>query len=495
MGKDVRHVRVAIVGTGFSGLGMAIQLKRRGEDDFVVLERASDVGGTWRDNTYPGAACDIRSDLYSFSFAPKPDWSRRYGSQTEILDYLRDTAREFGVLPQIAFDTELERADWDDSLARWNLITSRETFTADVLIAGHGPLIEPVWPKIPGLETFAGARFHSARWKHDVPLKGKRIAVIGTGASSIQLVPELSKVAGELAVFQRTPAWIIPRGDGPTSQRRRTLFRRFPVLQRVSRRWIFRMAEVRFLGFRSALVARAFQVFATQFRNSQVRDPELRRKLAPDYRVGCKRILISSNFYPALSKPNVELVTEPIVRIDGSALVTADGSRREFDVLVCGTGFDATHPPIARVIHGRSGETLAEAWRSRMSALRGTAIAGFPNLFLLVGPNTNLGHNSMIYVIEAQLDYVLGALKLLAESGARSIEARPEAQDAYNRRLQHDFENSVWTTGGCTSFYLDETGRNTTLWPHRASAFRKSVGQIREDEYTLDRRTREVTHA
>jgi cation diffusion facilitator CzcD-associated flavoprotein CzcO len=481
-----RHVRVAIVGTGFAGLGMAIQLMRHGENDFVVLERASDVGGTWRDNTYPGAACDIRSDLYSFSFAPNPDWSRRYGPQKEIQAYLRSTAERFGVLPQILFGAELTRAEWDGSC--WLITTSVESFTADVLVAGHGPLIEPVWPSIPGLASFAGPRFHSARWNHEVDLTGKRIAVIGTGASTIQFVPELQKVAARVTVFQRTPPWIIPRGDRPTSELRRRLFRRFPLLQRASRGWIFRMAEIRFIGFRSRPVGRAFQAVARRFLASQVPDAELRAKLTPDYRIGCKRILISSDFYAALGEENVDLVTSPIARIEPTEILTADGTRREFDVLVCGTGFDATRPPIAKLIHGSDGRSLDTTWSQHMSALRGTTIAGFPNLFLLVGPNTALGHNSIVYIIEAQLDYVLEALKLMDARDARSIEPRPAAQDAYNRDIQRDLAGSVWITGGCTSFYLDATGRNTTLWPHRASSFRRRLRHFDPDEYVIETR-------
>jgi cation diffusion facilitator CzcD-associated flavoprotein CzcO len=479
----MRHVRVAIVGTGFAGLGMAIQLRRHGEDDFVVLERAGDVGGTWRDNTYPGAACDIRTDLYSFSFAPNPDWSRKYGPQAEIQAYLRRTAEQFGVTSHIVFGAELTRAQWTGS--GWRLETPRETLTADVLVAGHGPLIEPVWPSIPGLETFAGPRFHSARWDHTAALEGKRIAVIGTGASAIQFVPELQKVAGRLAVFQRTPAWIIPRGDAPTTQRRRAAFRRFPLLQRVSRAWIFRMAELRFLGFRSKPVGGLFERVAKGFLARQIVDADLRARLTPDYRIGCKRILISSSFYPALGKPNVELVTSAITRIDGEALLTADGERREFDILVCGTGFDATRPPIAKVIFDESGHSLDDAWSEHMSALRGTTVAGFPNLFLLVGPNTALGHNSIVYIIEAQLDYVLKALDLMKSKHVGAIQPLPSAQDAWNARMQRDLGGSVWNSGGCTSFYLDATGRNTTLWPHRAAGFRRALSTFDPTEYEL----------
>jgi cation diffusion facilitator CzcD-associated flavoprotein CzcO len=481
-----QHVRVAIIGTGFAGLGMACQLTRHGIDDFVLIERASDVGGTWRDNTYPGSACDIRSDLYSFSFAPNPDWKFRYGRQPEILDYLRSIAHRFGLNSRIRFDSELESAEWDQAASLWRIRTSRESFTASVLVSGHGPLIDPVWAAIPGLESFDGDRFHSARWNHGVDLAGRRIAVIGTGASAIQFVPQLQKVAGSLAVFQRTPPWIVPRGDRPTSRTRRSLFRRFPALQRAARAAVFRSAEARFAGFRYKRVGGLFQGLATRHLNSQVQDPGLRAKLAPTYRIGCKRILISDDFYPSLTEDNVELVTDTIASIDGNAVITADGTRREVDVLIGGTGFNATEPPIARVVRGKNGETLAEAWSPHMEALRGTMVAGFPNLFLIVGPNTALGHNSIVYIIEAQLDYILQALTELEASGARSIEPHTAAQAAYNHKLQADLSDSVWISGGCTSFYLDSTGRNTTLWPHRAARFRRSIRTFRRSEFAFD---------
>lgn len=483
----MRHTRIAIIGTGFAGLGMAIQLIRGGENDFIVIERADDVGGTWRDNTYPGAACDIRTDLYSFSFAPNPDWTRRYGKQPEILAYLQRTAEKFGVYPHVLFGTEFERADWSDAEGRWSIRTSKETFTADVLISGHGPLVEPSWPAIPGLDTFSGTRFHSARWNHDVDLAGTRVAVIGTGASAIQFVPELQKVVGELTVFQRTPAWIVPRGDRPASERRRRWFRRYPLLQNVSRRWIFGLAEARFAGFSNRRVGAMMERLATSFLDGQVNDPQLRAKLTPDYRIGCKRILISSTFYKAIVKPNVSLITELIERVEGNTIVTADGGRHEVDVLVGGTGFNATRPPVAGLIHTSDGVSLADTWSPHMQALHGTAVAGFPNLFLLVGPNTALGHNSIVYIIEAQIDYVLGALRFMSASEVRAIQPRPEAQDDYNRGIQNGFVGSVWTSGGCTSYYLDEGGRNTTLWPKRAARFRRSVRRFDPTDYSIQR--------
>jgi cation diffusion facilitator CzcD-associated flavoprotein CzcO len=483
--KTPRNVRVAIVGTGFGGLGMAIQLRRHGIDDFLVIERADEVGGTWRDNTYPGAACDIRSDLYSFSFFPKPDWANHYAQQPEILDYLKSSARAFDIYPQILFGAELQAAAWDDHESVWRVQTSRGSFTASVLVAGHGPLIDPKWPAIPGLESFTGPRFHSAQWDHDVDLSAATIGVIGTGASSIQFVPELQKIASRVTVFQRSAPWILPRPDAATSARRRLLFARMPVVQRAVRSWIFSRAELQFAGFRYAVVGKAIESLALRFLKSAVDDPELRAKLTPKFRLGCKRILISSAFYRAIGKPNMELVTDPIVSISGDTVTTADGTDRHFDVLICGTGFNATRPPIARLLRGRGGVLLAERWSPHMSALRGTTVQDFPNLFLLVGPNTALGHNSIIYIIEAQIGYVLQALAAMDRSGAAAIDPTPRAQAGYNQRLQRDLSEAVWSTGGCTSFYLDDAGLNTTLWPHRAALFRRTVSRFRSTEYAF----------
>ncbi|MEF2977375.1 flavin-containing monooxygenase [Subtercola sp. YIM 133946] len=483
----MRHVRVAIIGAGFAGIGMACQLVRAGIDDFCVLERAGEVGGTWRDNTYPGAACDIRSDLYSFSFAPNPDWEHSYGRQPEILDYLRRVAAVYELGDRVQLHCEMLRAEWVDRQSHWRIQTTRETFTADVLVSGAGPLIDPVWPGIPGLHTFTGPAFHSAHWNHGVELAGQRIAVIGTGASAIQFVPELQKVAAQVTVFQRSAPWIIPRNDHPTSTLRRRVFRRAPIVQAASRRLIFAEAETRFAGFRSRTIGSAFQAFATRYLHSQVADPGLRDALTPDFRIGCKRILISSDYYSALSHPNVDLVTAPIDHVTGANVVTADGVERPFDILVAATGFNATHPPVADLIVGRYGETLRATWEPHMSALRGTTVADFPNLFLLVGPNTVLGHNSIVYIIEAQIDYVLQALAGMAELGARSVEPTPNAQERYNRSVQSTLRRSVWSTGGCSSYYLDSGGRNTTIWPHRASAFRRAVHRFDPAEYDIVR--------
>jgi cation diffusion facilitator CzcD-associated flavoprotein CzcO len=480
-----RSVRIAIIGSGFAGLGMACQLRRHGIDDFVVLERGSEVGGTWRDNTYPGAACDIRSDLYSFSFAPNPEWTRTYGQQAEILEYLRSVADNFDVRSRILFGQEVERADWSDEDARWTITTSAESIEAQILISGAGPLIEPVWPKVDGLSSFAGPAFHSARWDHEAGLAGARIAVIGTGASAIQFVPELQKVAGSVTIFQRTPAWIVPRSDRAVSRFRQAMFRQVPLAQRVSRAWIFVSAEARFLGFRWPAVGRVFRAVALRLMRSQVADPELRDKLTPRYRIGCKRVLVSSDFYPALAQPNVELVDQAVSRIDGTTVYSADGTARGFDVLIAATGFNATEPPMARFVRGQDGQLLADVWSPHMSALRGTTVAGFPNLFLLVGPNSVTGHNSVVYIIESQIAYVLRAIAAMDGAGANVMSTRQEAQDAYGSGIQAALASSVWTTGGCASYYLDSTGRNTALWPRSASAFRRSVRRFHPDEFTL----------
>jgi len=505
------HADLAIIGTGFAGLGMAARLTERGDHDFVIIERANDVGGAWRDNTYPGATCDVRSDVYSFSFAPNPAWTSSYAKQPEILDYLRSTADRLGLREKVMFGTELERAQWDASAKLWRLTLSTaggvegnasvRELTARVLVSGAGPLVEPNWPAIPGLESFAGPRFHSARWRHDVDLTGKRVAVIGTGASAIQFVPEVQKVAGQVTVFQRSAPWVMAKAEHPTSERRRERFAARPAAQQRSRELQYLQAEANFLGFKFAAVGAAAQQQALAHLRKHVADPALRAKLTPDYRMGCKRVLLSNGWYPAVAALNAHVVTDAIVRIEGpggeapdgagsvsgagggpagGVIVTADGTRREFDVLIAGTGFHTTDPPIAEKLFDANGTSLAMAWSPHMTALRGTTVAGFPNLYLLIGPNTVLAHNSMVAIIEAQLGYVLQALDA-APGGV--LDTLPAAQRAYTDRVQRDFDHSVWTTGGCSSYYIDANGRNTTIWPHSVGAFRRTVARFRREEY------------
>jgi len=475
-------VRVAIIGAGFSGIGMACGLLRTGVTEFVVLERGREVGGTWRDNVYPGAACDIPADLYSFSFAPNPDWSHRYPRQAELLAYLREVADRFGVTPHIAFGTEVTSAEWDEVERQWTIATDTATWTADVLVSGAGPFVDPAWPAIPGFDAFDGPRVHTARWDPSLELAGRTVAVLGTGASAIQLVPELRRRGARVLVVQRTAPWVVPRHDPATTERRRRSFRRAPWRQRVARALVFARQELNFPAFAIPLIGRIAEGSYRRRLRREVAEPALRERLTPRFRIGCKRILISSDWYPALVSPEVELLTEAVERIEGDAFVTADGSRHRADVLVAATGFHVTSPPIAARIRAR-GAALAERWTPHGSALRGTTVSGFPNLFLLIGPNTALGHNSMVYVIEAQIRYVLQALDRLDGRGARTLEATPEAERAYGDRLDRALSRSVWQRGGCVSYYQAADGANSTIWPHSAAAFGRAVARLHPREY------------
>lgn len=480
-----QHVRVAIVGAGFSGLGMAIRLKQQGNDDFFVLERAEDVGGTWRDNSYPGCACDVPSHLYSFSFAPNPDWTRTFSPQREIWDYLRRCAKRFGVGPYIRWGEEVHDASWDEDNQVWRLITTRGQLTAAVLVLGNGPLSEPALPPIPGLDRFAGTLFHSARWDAGHNLTGERVAVIGTGASAIQFVPHIQPRVGHLALFQRTPPWILPRGDRPISARRRAVFRALPLAQRLARAAIYWQRELGVLGlaYRPSLM-RAPERLALKHLAAQVADPALRAKLTPHYTMGCKRILLSDDFYPALSRDNVEVVTDRIREVRTASVVTEDGVERATDTIIVATGFHVTDMPLAQCVRGRDGRTLADAWRDGPRAYLGATVAGFPNLFLLIGPNTGLGHTSMVYMIESQLAYILNCLRVMDRRGVRAVEVLPAAQAAFNDELQRRMRGTVWASG-CASWYLDAGGRNSTLWPGFTWEFRRRTRRFDQAAYTL----------
>ncbi|HEX8559484.1 MAG TPA: NAD(P)/FAD-dependent oxidoreductase [Pyrinomonadaceae bacterium] len=477
------HARVAIIGSGFGGLGAAIRLRQRGEEDFLVFERAGEVGGTWRDNSYPGCACDVQSHLYSFSFAPNPGWTRSYSAQPEIWDYLRRCARDFGVLPHVRFNHEVREAAWDDDAQLWRVETSRGTYTASVLVMASGALSEPRVPEIPGLGGFEGRSFHSARWAHDYDLRGKRVAVIGTGASAVQFVPEIQPLVSRLHVFQRTPPWVMPRTDRPFSERERELFRRFPALQRAARAGIYAFRELFVFGFRHLRLSRLIRRVALRHLAKAVSDPALRARLTPDYDIGCKRILVSNDYLPALTRPNVELVTAPVREARARSIVDGEGVERPVDAIIFGTGFRVTDQPLAGRVRGRGGVTLEEVWRGSPRAHLGTTVAGFPNLFILLGPNTGLGHTSVVYMIEAQIELLLGALDYMGRSGAAEFEPRPEAQAAYVAEVDRRMRGTVWTTGGCASWYLDRTGRNSTLWPDFTWRFRRRLARLDPAEY------------
>ncbi|GAB3351390.1 flavin-containing monooxygenase [Modestobacter lapidis] len=478
------EVGVAVIGAGFAGLGLAIRLRQRGERSFVVLERGPDVGGTWRDNTYPGAACDVQSNLYSFSFAPNPDWPRTYSGQPEIQAYLRDTADRFGVREHCVFGAAVTGARWDDAAARWHVQTTAGAFRARVLVSAAGALADPAYPDLPGLADFAGTVMHSARWNGGHDLTGERVAVVGTGASAVQIVPAIQPQVASVTVYQRTPAWVVPRRDRPVNPVARRLYRRLPAVQRAVRGAVYAAREVLVLGMaKQRRFLRPVAKLARAHLERQVRDPQLRAALTPDYTIGCKRILISNDWYLALGAPNAELVPAGIAEVRPHSIVTADGVERPTDTIVLATGFAVTDLPIAHRIAGRDGRTLAEVWDAGMVTNRGCTVADFPNLFLLVGPNVGVGHTSMVYMIESQLAYVLDALQTMGDEGLAVLETTPTAMAAYRDLIARRSRGTVWTSGGCRSWYLDRHGHNTTLWPDFTFRFRALTRRLDRENY------------
>ncbi|NRF68530.1 NAD(P)/FAD-dependent oxidoreductase [Aquincola sp. S2] len=478
-----------IVGAGFSGLGLGIRLKQAGRHGFQVIERAAGVGGTWWANRYPGAACDIPSLLYSYSFAPNRRWSRLFPQQPEIQAYLAECVEDFGLGPHLRLATELVALRWHEDQSSWEATlraadgTLLQQHARSVVIA-TGALSKPRTPDIEGLQDFGGRLLHTADWDRSLPLEGQRIGVIGTGASSIQLVPELAPLAVKVSVFQRTPAWIMPRHDRPLTAWQRTLCATLPGFGRAWRTGLYWQHEARVAGFttRPHWLARA-ESLALRHMKKQVRDPALREALTPRYRMGCKRILISDDFYPALTRPNVELVTAPIQRIEPQGVRTADGRLHALDVLVTATGFDAADAGPPCPVDGPQGRTLAEAWRHGASAYLGTLVAGFPNLFFLVGPNTGLGHNSMLQIIESQLNLVLDALRRLDHHPTLGV--TEEAHHRFDDEIQRRLTSTVWATGGCRSWYQARDGRITTLWPGSTIEFRRRTRRLALADFHL----------
>ncbi|WP_326597233.1 flavin-containing monooxygenase [Streptomyces sp. NBC_01803] len=483
------HVRVAVIGAGFGGLGAAARLRRMGITDFVVLERAESVGGAWRDNTYPGCACDVPSHLYSFSFAPNARWPRNFSGQPHIRAYLEWVTDTFGLRPHIRFNSEVESARWDDEELHWVVESASGTYTADVVVSACGPLSDPRLPDIPGLDQFPGHVFHSARWDHDYSLRGKRVAVVGTGASAIQFVPEIVKEVEHLTVFQRTAPWVLPRADRKITGVERWLHDKLPVTRTMRRQVLWGLRELQVGAFaKRPDLMRPVEVVGKLNMRRAIKDPALRRRLTPDYRVGCKRILLSNDWYPALARPHVDVVDAGLREIRGSTLISADGRETEADVIVFGTGFQVTDMPIASRVKGSRGTTLAEEWQGGMVGLRGTTTTGFPNLLTIIGPNTGLGNSSMILIIEAQLNYLadfMTKLDSLGEPGRAALAARPEAVSAWDDEMQRRLSRSVWNTGGCDSWYLGPNGRNSTVWPGTTGEFRRVTQNVELNEYEV----------
>ncbi|WP_210495857.1 NAD(P)/FAD-dependent oxidoreductase [Patulibacter sp. SYSU D01012] len=483
---STRAAHVVIVGAGFSGIGMGVALQRAGIP-FTILDRADDLGGVWHANTYPGAACDIPSYLYSFSFAQRRDWTRPCSPHDEIKDYLRDVATAYGLLPHLRLGTEVTSATYDEATARWTVTTAAgETLDASAVVLGCGQLSRPAWPRIPGMDRFAGHAFHSAEWDHDHDLRGRRVAVIGTGASAVQFVPPVAEVAGHVDVFQRSPSYMLPRRNRAYAPWAHAAIRRIPGLQRLRRWGVYTFCEITTIGLTTRpLLGRATKLWSQAFLRLRVRDRALRRKLTPDYPIGCKRILFSSRWYPALQRENVDLVTDDVVEITERGVRTADGREREADTIVYATGFKSQEFVVPIRVTGAEGRDLHGGWAAGAEAHHGMTVAGFPSLFLLYGPNTNLSVGSIIVMIEAQIGYVLDALRLLERTGADALDVRPEVQAASNEALQRDFDGSVWTS--CSSWYRNAQGRVVSNWPHLMREYERLVARVRPEEFRLVR--------
>ncbi|TYS18517.1 NAD(P)/FAD-dependent oxidoreductase [Rossellomorea vietnamensis] len=481
--KNANSARFVIVGTGFSGLAAAVRLRQEGERDIIILEREGDVGGVWRDNRYPGCACDVESHLYSFSFAPNPNWSRVFSPQPEIYTYLQNCAKEFGLMEHIRFHHEVKRMEWNEQKGEWSIGTSKGDFTSQFVVGAFGALSNPSIPKLEGLQQFKGEVFHSAAWPENYNPAGKRIAVVGTGASAIQFIPAIQPDAEHLHVFQRTPPWVVPRLDGPISTEEQQKLKKSSLHQKVTRLKIYAQREVRVLAFRNPKWMKTMESIARHHLHKAIKDPELREKLTPDYRIGCKRILLSNNYFPALAQPNVEVNTSGLAKVTENAVRDSAGREIPVDTIIFGTGFQVSEMPFSENIYGRKGHTLKEEWNGSPQAYMGTTVSGFPNLFILQGPNTGLGHSSVIIMIEAQVEHIMKALKHINRQNLKTIEPSAEAQERFIRETDQLMEGTVWTSGGCKSWYLDQTGRNSTLWPGYTFSFLKKASKLKRSDY------------
>jgi cation diffusion facilitator CzcD-associated flavoprotein CzcO len=484
---ETPHVRVAVIGAGLSGVAAGVALKEEGIEDFVILERAGGVGGVWRDNTYPGVACDIPSQLYSYRDRPNSQWEHTFARGAQIHDYIRGVAADNDLDGHLRLGQDLLNASWKDERQRWSISTTDLELEADVLIDAAGPLTEPQIPDIPGLDGFTGTIFHSARWNHEHDLSGERVAVVGTGASSIQFVPEIQPQVDRLTVFQRTPGWTLPRFDRPIGALERRLRRLVPGSSRVQRALQFGVRDG--LHYRMIRRNRAFRkaaeaVARLQLRR-QVRDPELRDKLTPDFEIGCKRVLVSNDWYRALAQANVDVVASGVREVRGNTVIASDGSACEVDTIVLGTGFEVVPPPVTELIHGRDERSLADTWRTSLSQYRAVEIAGFPNLFRLSGVGCGLGHGSLIFQIESQTAYLRDALRTMSERGLASVEVSQEAQDDYMAFVRAEVGRTVWALGGCTSWYQDASGAATAMWPRSMWSYRRLMASFDPSHHHL----------
>lgn len=477
---------IIIIGTGFSGICMGIKLKEEGINSFIILEKAADIGGTWRDNTYPGCACDIKSHLYSYSFEPNPDWSRKFSPQPEIWDYLKHCVTKYGLTPHIRFGWEMKAARYDDDSCTWTLHNAKsEQLSAKIFILGAGGLHIPSIPNIRGIGSFTGKLFHSAQWDHTYDLNGKTVAVIGTGASSIQFVPEIVPRVKKLYLFQRTAPWVLPKPDGQINGFSKKLFRLFPLTQKLARGYIYSFNEFWAIGFnKSRTILKVAEWLGMRHLKQQVKDEKLRRKLTPHFPIGCKRILFSNNYYPSLTQPHVEVVTDAIESIGKDFIRTADGTERKTDAILCGTGFHVIDSFQFINISGSKGLRLSELWKEKPEAFLGTTVHGFPNLFFLTGPNTGLGHNSVIYIIESQVAYIMDCIRMMQQRSLKYLNVKKEVQDAFNRMIDKLSENTVFRAG-CKSWYITASGKNPVIWPGYTFTFRRLTKRMKPEHYEM----------
>lgn len=478
------NYEIAIIGSGFAGICAGIKLLEAGIKDFVILEKANDIGGTWRDNTYPGAACDVSSHLYSFSFEPNPNWSRMFSGHKEIYEYLKHCVDKYQLAQHISYKNEITGGEFDEATGEWSItIKDKKPIKARFWVNGMGPLNRAVYPDIPGLKDFEGKMFHSSHWDHKYDIRNKRIAVIGTGASSIQITPSIAPDVEQLYVFQRTPAWVLPKPDRDMNKFEKWLFKHVPFVQKLYRWRIYWFNELPayFFAYKPELTS-IVQRIGLRHLKKRVPDEALREKLTPQYKPGCKRILLSNDYYPAFARPNVELVTEGIERIENKHIITKDGQSREVDAIVLCTGFMASEFPKNFSVTGIGGKTLSEEWKSAPEAYLGTTVSGFPNMFFIIGPNTGLGHNSMVYMIEAQVAYITDAIKKARELGSKYMDIKQDIQTTYNEEMQSRLEGTVWNSG-CVSWYLTSAGKNTSVWPGFTFEFKNRTQKVNVEDY------------
>jgi cation diffusion facilitator CzcD-associated flavoprotein CzcO len=482
---ETTNTTVACIGAGFSGIAIAIGLLERGVRDFVILEKASQLGGTWRENTYPGCACDVPSFLYSYSFARKSNWSRIFAEQPEIQRYLLDVAERHSITPHIHFETEALKSTWDESLNRWVIETNRGRYVSQFLVLGHGPLHETQIPKLPGLDKFTGTTFHSARWRHDHDLRGRRVAVLGTGSSAIQFVPKIQPQVERLVVFQRTAPWVLPKMDRALSTTEQWLLKHVPGLQFLVRSAIYLLTETLQLAQRSPAAMKQLQRIGLRHLRRQVKDPVLLNALTPKFTLGCKRMLFSNTWYSAVQSPNAEIVTHGATEVTADGIIGADGIERKVDTIIFGTGFFVTNTSMWKKVIGRDGKSLDDVWKGSPQAYVGTTCRGFPNAFLMIGPNTGNGHGSALVVIEAQARYVVDAIATAKRDAIATLEVRASAQDVWNDRVQSALSTTVFNIGGCASYYLDANGRNSSIYPWTTINLRRRLRRFDRAQYEL----------